>query len=273
MKQILFVGAGKDFPAGAFNFLLSMQDEKPVSVQGLFFSPIDYKATATASQLPVQGKNDRMIEREREAVTINKTLFAGKCQQHHIRYHVHEYEGQWDKHLLTKESRFADLILLSGELFYGDVYLPQPNVFLQEALQGAECPVFVIPEDYVKCEHLFMAYDGSTESVFAIKQFAYLFPQYTDLPAEVVYVKEESSDHIPDMEHLRHYTQLHFACMGFSKLHSQAAYYFANWIAEHEHVMLVAGSYGRSPFSYLAKRSFAEIVIKEHKIPVFIAHA
>jgi len=36
--------------------------------------------------------------------------------------------------------------------------------------------------------------------------------------------------------------------------------------------LLVAGSYGRSAVSDLFHSSFAEQVIHEHKMPVFIAH-
>lgn len=273
MNQVLFVCAGKEFPQGAFNFLLSLQKDRPVNVLGLFFSPVDIDAIAAAAQLPVQAPYDRIREREREQMAANKALFARHCDTHHIHYHIHDNCEQWDKDILVKESRFADLLVLSGELFYADINLRQPNVYLQEALHCAECPIIVVPEDFHQCDHLFFAYDGSRESVFAMKQFSYLLPQYTELPADIVYVKEESSDDIPDLEPLRHYSRLHFESMGFSKLRFKAAHYFATWIGEHKQVMLVTGSYGRSPFSYLAKRSFAEQVIREHKLPVFIAHA
>jgi hypothetical protein len=273
MKQILFVCAGNEFPKGAFQFLLSMQQQETVNVLGLFFSPIDYEGMVTATQLPIQAPYDRMVEREREIVATNKVLFAKQCEQNFIRYRIHDNEEQWDKHLLIKESRFADLILLSGELFYAEINLRQPNYFLHEALHAAECPIMVIPEDYSRCEHLFIAYDGSRESLFAMKQFSYLFPQYTDLPTEIVYVKEESDGDIPDIDHLRHYTRLHFGSISFARLNFKATRYFASWIGERQHVMLISGSYGRSPFSYLAKRSFAEQVVHEHKIPIFIAHA
>jgi hypothetical protein len=273
MKRILFIGTGKEFPQGAFNFLLSMQEEEPVSVLGLFFSLIDCEAMATVSQIPVLGPFDRMLERERAAVQANKASFVRKCEQHYIRHQIHENQEQWDKELMIKESRFADLILLSGELFYADISQRQPNALLQEALQAAECPVMVIPESYVQCDHLFIAYDGGKESLFAMKQFSYLFPKMTSLPTEIVYAKEETSNTIPDLEHLRQYTKMHFDCVGFAKLHFKAAHYFATWISEKKHVLLIAGSYGRSPFSYVTKRSFVEQVVHEHKIPVFIAHS
>ncbi len=271
-RQVLFVCAGSDFPQGAFDFLLQMQQEEQVNVLGLFFCPMDFEAIATASQVPIAAPYDRVMAKARDSVNANKALFASQCDQHYIHYHLHENDGQWDKNLLVKESRYADLILLSGELFYADINLRQPNVYLREALHAAECPILVIPENYQPCDHLFFAFDGSKESMFSMKQFAYLFPQFTDLPAEAVYVNEERSAAIQDQEYLRRYARLHFGSMGFSKLSFKAGRYFATWIGEHKQVMLITGSYGRSPLGYLAKRSFAEQVVRDHKIPVFICH-
>ncbi len=272
MKKILFVCAGNHFPQGAFHFLQSMQEHSPVSADGLFFPPADLKEMAAVSQVPVLGPYDRLRERERRTVDEHKVQFKTRCEQHGIRYHIHRNDEQWDKELLIRESRFADLILVSGELFCDDLSSHQPNAFLTEALHFAECPVFVVPENYEHCHHLYMAYDGSRESVFAIKQFAVLFPYLADLPAEVIYVKDESSELIPDLERLRHYTKGHFGSLNFSKLHFKAGSNFADWIEEKPYAMLISGSYGRSSLSYLTKRSFAGEVIARHKTPVFVAH-
>jgi hypothetical protein len=234
---------------------------------------MDYESMATVSQLPVLEPYDRLCREQQDAVQANKALFAQYCDQHYLKHSIHANTETFDKHTFVKESRFADLILLSGEVFYSDIHLKQPNFLLQEALQAAECPVMVVPEDYTSCEHLFFAYDGSKESVYAIKQFAYLFPQMTDLPSEMVYIRDEPFSTIPDLEHLRQFTKAHFNCISFSKLQFRAAHYFSTWISERKKVMLVTGSYGRSAFSYLAKKSFADQVIAEHRLPVFIAHA
>jgi len=239
---------------------------------GLFFSPVNYEGRDSASYIPVAAAYHGVTANERETVTANKALFAKSCDKHYIRHVIHENEEQWDKTILAKESRFADLILLSGELFYADLDVRQPNLYLNEALHAAECPLLIVPEDFASCGHLFAAYDGSKESLFAMKQFSYLFPHLTDLPTEVVYVKDETSNGIPDLEHLRHYSRLHFGSLNFSKLHFNATHYFATWIGERQHAMLITGCYSRSSLSYVAKQSFAEEVIHEHKLPVFIAH-
>ena len=60
--------------------------------------------------------------------------------------------------------------------------------------------------------------------------------------------------------------------MSFSKLQFNAAEYFATWISEKKNVLLVSGSFGRSPLSYIGKQSFVEDIIHDHRLPIFIAH-
>jgi hypothetical protein len=259
MKQVLFISAGQEFPQGPFNFLRTMQQNERVHARVLFFKPLDY---APLSAVAVSCSADLAPQR----------LFARQCQDHYISYTINENEQSWDKDLLIKESRFADLILISGELFYAGAEGLQPNQYLQEALHAAECPVLIIPETFTMVERLFMAYDGSKESIFALKEFCHLFPQFCDLPTEIVYVNEESSNAIPEIERLRQFTQTKFNSMNFAKLHFKATEYFASWISEKRHALLVSGSFGRAPFSYLIKPGFAEQTIQDHQLPLFIAH-
>ena len=272
MKQVLFVGAGQEFPKGPFAFLKSMQQAEMVHARALFFKPVDQASLMAVAMSSGLTPILQLDEKEEETIAIHKALFAKECEQNNIRYSIHRSDQPWDRDLLVRESRFADLILISGELFFADAGTRQPNAFLQETLHAAECPVLIVPETFRSIEHIFIAYDGSRESCYAIKQFSYLFPQLDELPTEVLYVKDESSQLIPDIENLRQFTRLKFNSMGFSKLHFKAAEYFATWIGERKHVLLVTGSFGRSPFSYLARHSFVEDVIRDHQLPIFIAH-
>ena len=209
---------------------------------------------------------------ERSIVDKNKDLFRTECERKHIRYHVHENTDRWDKALYASLSRFSDLVLLSGQLFFEDAGVEQPNSFLHEALHVSESPVVIIPETYVAIQHLVIGYDGSKDSLFALKQFCYLFPHYLELPTEMVYVKKEDSEEIPGLGQLKELSCLHFSSMSHTKLHFKADHHFADWIGEKAGAMLVTGSFGRSPISYLARKSFAGQVIRGHGVPVFIAH-
>jgi len=121
-------------------------------------------------------------------------------------------------------------------------------------------------------QRLVIGYDGSKDSVFALKQFCYLFPQFLDLPTEMVYVKNEDTDEIPELRQLKELSSLYFSSMSHTKLHFKADTCFSDWIGEKPAAMLVTGSFGRSGLSYMARKSFVEKVIRDHGTPVFIAH-
>ena len=115
-----------------------------------------------------------------------------------IKYEIHPHIGEWNRELFVKESRFADLVVISEELFCANAMEIQPNFYMIEALRASESPVVVVPENFKCIDHLAFAYDGGKESMFAIKQFAYLFPNLTDLPSEFVHIKDEEADDIPE---------------------------------------------------------------------------
>jgi hypothetical protein len=272
MKQILIVGAGNQFPKGPITFLRSIQENERVHARGLFFRPVDYPALAGA------GASNNIVpfleleDNEKEVIAHHKAVFARQCEQSNIPFSLHDNSSHWDKNLLIKESRFADLILISGEHFYAETDNSRPNQYLREALVLAECPVLVVPENFKPIEHLFMAYDGSRESIFAIKQFCNLFPDLIDLPTEILYIHEDDDNTIPDLENLQQFSRLKFDSVSFSKLQFNAGKYFSTWISEKKNVLLVSGSFGRSGISYIGKRSFAEHIIHDHQSPIFIAH-
>jgi hypothetical protein len=218
MKHILFASAGHEFPKGPFAFLTGMQQQQRLHVKALFFRPTNYAALASAlpggSLIPVLELEDN----EKELMETHKAIFARQCKQVHFDYTLHDNNEGWNKDLIARESRFADLLVISAQFFYAESDGNQPNHYLREALHAAECPVLIVPEDYTSVQHLFMAYDGSRESLYAIKQFCYLFPDLLDLPAEMLYIKEEPDGIIPDLENLKQFTRLKFDCVGFSKL-------------------------------------------------------
>lgn len=271
MKQVLFVGAGNRFPNGVFNFLYALQLQERVHARALFFQPLDYAAMATAFAPGVRYPLAEDDTKERERMAELKAQFARQCEQHYILYDIANNDQGWNKDLLLKESRFADVILVSGELFCEEDP-NQPNTYLRECLHTSECPVIIVPANFEKVLHIYMAYDGSKESVYAMKLFCYLFPQMIDLPTEVIFAREEESRDIPDLDLLKNFTKQKLDCMSFSKLHFKPGGYFHTWISDKKNSLLVAGSFGRSGLSYLTKHSFAEEVIRDHAVPLFIAH-
>src|SRR5580658_5719113 len=117
MQQILIVGAGHQFPQGPFAFLKTMTEYERVHARGLFFRPVDYSALAAAGAwnniVPFLDLEDN----EKEVIACHKAQFARQCEHFNIPFSLHANDSEWNKDLLVKESRFADLILVSGESF------------------------------------------------------------------------------------------------------------------------------------------------------------
>lgn len=272
MKRVLFVGAGPTFPAGAFDFLVSQQDQGPVSITGFFFCPIDFVAENSASYARSAGPSIRQMEKERQQLVDVKSLFAKECIRRGWDYTVHANEEQWNMDLFARETRFADLVVLGSETFYEGIDHDGPNLYLKEALRGAESPVMIVPTSFIAPEKVIIGYDGGKECLYATKQFCYQFPQYTELPAEIVYLKEGQSDGIPEIERIQEFARLHFSSVGIGRWPMSGDVFADVCNSMRSPALLVAGSYGRSSISYIIRKSFARRVIHDHEIPVFIAH-
>jgi nucleotide-binding universal stress UspA family protein len=137
---------------------------------------------------------------------------------------------------------------------------------------GIECAVLIVPERFDFPSRNVLAYDGSKESVYAIKQFAYLFPELTDAETLLVYANDDAEKDFPDKAQIEELAARHFPKLSMFKLDINPKRFFTLWASEEKSAMLVSGSYGHSGLSQLFKQSFVKDVITDHKVPVFIAH-
>ncbi|HLK29100.1 MAG TPA: universal stress protein [Puia sp.] len=272
MKKILFVCDGGNFSNGAFEFLKTINEAEPVLATGLFFAPLDFQQLVAVSYIPIAAPFVRLKEEEEMLVKKSKSEFEKQCQLNGIKYNIDDKNEEWLADLFAKQTRFADLAIISEELFCADIDSSQPNSFMQEALRIAECPVVLAPEHFKKLDRIIVAYDAKKESIHAMKQFCYTLSSLTDKPAEFVYVKDEDTEDIPDVELLKEYSRLHFGSLGVSKLHFNAHKYFSTWAESKNNSLLVTGAFSRSTISNFLKNSFAGEVIHKHSMPVFIAH-
>jgi hypothetical protein len=271
MKKVLFLCDGDNYPQGAFQFLKIMNAQEPVFVKGIFFTPVDYEQLINLAYMPLMAPYEKMKSEEIAEMSRSREQFQHDCSLAGIRFIISEKNTEWNRELLVKESRYADCILISEELFCCQTLDRQPNFFMQELLRGSESPVIVVPEKFKSPGRLVFAFDGKKESVHAMKQFTYLFPGYLDLPAQFVYFNGEGQP-LPDEDLLQEYARWHVNAIGSASLQFDPKRYFSTWLEDKKNAFLITGSYSRSGFSTLIRPSFADAVINDHVCPVFIAH-
>lgn len=271
MNKILIAFDGHHFSQGAFDMACFLHQQEASLVTGVFLSPIDYREVIGYSGMGIGAPVIMpMIEPEEDAILKNIAHFEEECKKFNIEYRIHKDTKVFALSELATETRFADLLILSSELFYQNIDKNQPNDYLKKTLHHAECPVLLVPEQFASPKSLIIAYDGKGSSVFAIKQFSYLFPTLKKLKTLVVSFEPEGSD-VPRKEYITELASRHYPDLSFQTFDIQAKE-FATWVSEKKDTMLITGAFGRGELPSLFRKSFATQIIQEHRIPLFIAH-
>lgn len=272
MKKIILAFEGIHFSEGAFEFALRLNEIQPVLLTGVFLPQTElanywsYAATSGSAFIPtIEGGTSEVVQE-------NIARFERLCRVNGIDYHVHKDFYDLALPELKRESRFADLLILGSEIFYNNIGIDPSYDYVKDVLQDIACPVLLVPEKFDFPESIVLAYDGSEAAVFAIKQFAYLFPELGNIQTLLVYVNQDLSKDFPDKIQIEELATRHYSNLTFSKLDINPGRYFETWITNNKYPLLVSGSYGRSGISLLFKKSFVQDIIADHSIPVFIAH-
>jgi nucleotide-binding universal stress UspA family protein len=272
MKKILLAFDGNHFSEGAFRFVNMINEMEPVLVTGVFLQPIDYRDIIGYSGLgnatPI---SVAPFQTDESVIASNIRLFEERCIHAGLEFRTHRDTDLFALEELLTETRFADLMILSGELFYDNIKKEQPNDYLKKVLRQTECPVIIVPEQYTLPDKVMLAYDGKPDAVFAIKQFTYLLPQLFDWETKLITVQEDSEE-LPHQQLIEELAIKHFSNLTIETVHSTSQNGFMDWISKEKGYMVVAGAYGRSELSHLFKKSFLAELIEEHRVPVFIAH-
>lgn len=271
MKKIIIPFNGGEFSESAFSFAVTLNNTKPILLTGIFLSPVDFSRFFLSA--PAAPNDTIQLEKNLEVKKIKKNIdvFVSLCQKNNIECRIHEDLYDFALPELTKESRFADLLIMGSEMFFTNMSANDYNIFLKDTLQHTECPVMVVPEHFCFPLQNILAYDASTASVFAIKQFAYLFPDLCDNKTILVYAAEEEED-IPAEVNIEELAASHFSNLAITVLDAEQVENLTDWVLKHERPLLICGSFGRSGFSSQFTKSFVVNIIDAHRIPVFIAH-
>lgn len=273
MKKVLLAFDGTHYSEGAFDFARNINESNRILLTGLFLPQSLYAnlwnyADSMSGPLFVPLADDE----ELELIEKNIIRFEEACRKNDIEYRVHKDFYDLALPELKKETRFADLAIIGSERFYQAEHTGEPNDYLKDALHHAGCPVIVVPEKFDYPQNNILTYDGSDESVYAIKQFTYLLPEFTAYPTLLVYGSEDADNKIPDEPYIEELAARHFPDLTIHKLQVDSKKYFATWLSERKNAILISGSFGRSSISQLFKKSFVTEVIKSHQLPLFITH-
>jgi hypothetical protein len=204
-------------------------------------------------------------------VERNISFFKDGCISGEVSYRVHRDRGVPVRELIG-ESRFADVLVVDAQTSFNKRYEGNPTEFVRDVLKKAECPVIIAPERFEGADEIIFAYNSTSSSVFAMKQFTYLFPQLHNKKVTILQVNEAGKWHDPDKYKFKEWLNEHYTDLNFEALKGETDVTLLTHLLNRNNIFLVMGAYGRSAISRFFKHSQADLLIKTVSHPIFIAH-
>jgi nucleotide-binding universal stress UspA family protein len=236
-------------------------EEKPVlkSMQGAAY--IDW----------VVDENSDEHKSKMEAIKKSINLFKEGCINRETQYELHR-EGGVPASELIEESRFADALIVDAEASFSNHFEGIPTGFIKDVLKKAECPVIIAPENFEAIDEIVFTFNNSSSSVFAIKQFTYLFPELKEKKVSIIQVNETGEWLDKDKDKFMEWLQNHYTDLHFEALKGKTENALFDHLFRRKNIFLVMGAYGRTSLSRFFKRSHADLLINTVTQPIFIAH-
>jgi nucleotide-binding universal stress UspA family protein len=211
------------------------------------------------------------VKEKMELIESNVKCFETACQNRGVNAHIHHAEGV-PADEIVEQSRYADILVVDAATSFRKKFEGTPTDFVKDVLKNAECPVIIAPEIFEGIDEIIFTYDGSASSIFAMKQFTYLFPQLDDKKVTVLHVDEEKEWPEQEKKNLGSWLQNHYSSIGFDVKKGDATYEMLAYLFLRRNVFIVMGAYGRNALSRYFKHSHADVLIRTITQPIFIAH-
>jgi len=274
MKRVLLTFSDNHFSMAALNFVCAMNRMEPVCLTGIFLSRFDFSDLLNMASTDVPDGDTISPAEIPASVQTNRNivLFECYCRKNHINFRSHTEYVNASLEELKMQSRFADLLVVSSEQFYKHAGEASENFYLNYVLHELECPLVIVPEKPCSPETNILAYDGSASSVFAIRQFAALFPGWTSHPTIVFHSVKTGADEWPKEAEIRELIATYFSNTTWQLLVLPPNDGMNTWLAGHGNGIIVSGSYGRSGVSMLFRKSYTTEPVNDFQLPIFITH-
>jgi hypothetical protein len=243
--------------------LMGRVRENEIPVQKMLFA-LPYVETIVASDIPNNWERIKCVEE-------NEKCFGEACTNRNISYSIRR-NLRISIPEIIKESRFSDLIIINPATCLSDKNEGSPTHLVKEILSASECPVILAPYSFEGISEIAFPYDGSEASVFAIKQFTHLFPEFNTKPISLIQVDYNKGQPIKENEKITALLRSHYNEVNFVHLVGNAGNELFNYLLGKEEMFVVMGAFGRNPTFNIFRRSTAELSLETINLPFFISH-
>lgn len=278
MKKVGAVFDGLRFSKSTLDYALAAAKGAEAHLTGIFLDDFVYRSYNLGKVIRETPDYDKKLqeldEKDKKKRDDAVARFEKACKEAGLKYSVHRKEGIAINEL-KHESMFVDLLVIqSGETFtkYKE---SMPTRFMKDLLGDVQCPVMVVPKQYVPIERLVFLYDGGPSSVYAVKMYSYLFQNSPQIPTDVLTVNEPKAEavFVPDKHLMKSFIKEHNPNAKFVMGKGEAVKQILRFLSKGDGKdLVVLGAYRRSEMSRWFKESMADVLMRELQTPLFIAH-
>lgn len=277
MKKIIAAFDGLKFSESTLNYAVHTAKLLNAHLVGVFLDDITYTSykiyDLVSTEGPMEAKMKVYDEKDKIARDESVEQFENACRIAGINHNIHRDRNVSIQELLH-ESIYADLLIIDKKETFTHYEENAPTRFIRDLLCDVQCPVIVVPEMYSRSDKIVMLYDGDPSSVHAIKMYNYIYSQAGYNSVEVISVLPlEKSSHIPDRRLMKEFMKRHYPTTEYKALKGLAEHEIVLYLKEQkENVLVILGAYRRGRVSMWLRESMADVLMKELKLPLFIAH-
>ena len=245
---------------------------------GLIVKDLSYRAKLSnylekAAFVDYNPFDDELLSEEDQKKAEVIANFIQKAKSSEINYEIYN-DFKLTTYEVIKQTTYADLLILSYQIFYRNDSNRRDTNLLYQILKGSRCPVLIVPSNVNAIDNLIFTYDGKESSVFAIKAFSNLFAESTkNKVTSILTVTPSLEEEMKNEKFLLELVKHHYYNVGVQLLEgSNISQEIINFADSVENPLVIMGAYGRSSISNLILPSVARGIIKKRRIPLFIAH-
>ena len=277
MKKIIAAFDGLKFSESAMSYAIHTAKMINAHLVGVFLDDVMYTSYKIYDVITNEGSSERKLneydKRDSDTRASAVQAFETACRTAGLNYSVHRDRNVAIQELLH-ESVFADLLIIDRKETLTHYEENVPTRFIRGLLNDVQYPVLIVPEKHRPAEKLVLLYDGEPSSVHAIKMYSYLFAIPENITAEVVAVRSmDNSMHLPDNHLMKEFMKRHFKSVQYKVLKGIAEDEIITYLKQQpRNTVVVAGAYKRGRLSRWFRPSIADALMKDLKVPLFIAH-
>lgn len=277
MKKIIAAFDGLKYSKSTRDYAIYLSKQTDTYLVGIFLDDPTYSSYKIYELITKEGISEEKIKKYKsEDIVLRKSSsddFENECKKAGLTFSTH-HDHNIAKIEIKHESIYTDLMVIDSKETLTHYTEKIPTRFIRDLLSDVQCPVLLVPQKYKPIEKVILLYDGEPSSVQAIKMFSYLLPQLQQIETEVICVNAPTGTlHLPDNKLMKEFMKRHFPRAKYTVIKGWAEEEITKFLKKKtENTLVVLGAYRRGSISRLFRQSMADILMKEVKFPLFIAH-